>query len=95
MFRYPKTLVPVANKLINLEYKYITPDRYKDVMFHIKDMCSQADPLNKTFCECIKKGGNEYIEYITFKTLNDKLSLMAVNNQNQVRFEIKQVKTWF
>uniref|UniRef100_A0A1I8NR67 N-acetyltransferase domain-containing protein n=1 Tax=Stomoxys calcitrans TaxID=35570 RepID=A0A1I8NR67_STOCA len=82
MFR--RSILPLAKNLINLDYRLITLDRYKDVMFHLRDMSAQTDPLNKTICECIRKGGDEFVEYFTYKTLNDELSLMALNSQGNI-----------
>ena len=66
------------------EYKLISQDRYDDVIKHLRQFFFADEPLNKAAGLCQKGLGCGDLEKQCFATMEDNLSLMAVDENNQV-----------
>ncbi|XP_037822792.1 dopamine N-acetyltransferase [Lucilia sericata] len=67
-----------------MEYKLITEDRYDDVIRHLRDNFFADEPLNKAAGLCRRGMGHRDLEHHSIETLEDNLSLMAVNENNEI-----------
>lgn len=67
-----------------MEYKLITEDRYDDVIRHLRYNFFADEPLNKAAGLCLRGMGHLDLEHHSLETLEDNLSLMAVNENNEV-----------
>lgn len=67
-----------------MEYKTITPDRYSDVIHHLRETFFVDEPLNKAAKLCVHAEGNYELEQHSRSTLDDNLSIMAVDENDQV-----------
>lgn len=67
-----------------MEYKLITPNRFEDVVNHLRESFFADEPLNKAAGLCKKGTGNQDLEHHSYETLADNLSLMAVNENDEV-----------
>ena len=65
-------------------YQRITPDRYNDVILHLRNSFFFDEPLNKAVKLCTAGQGNEELENYSIATLEDGLSIMAINDKEEV-----------
>lgn len=65
-------------------YQRITPDRYNDVILHLRNSFFFDEPLNKAVKLCTAGQGNEELENYSIATLEDGLSIMAINEKEEV-----------
>lgn len=70
-------------------FQRITPDRYHDVILHLRESFFFDEPLNKAVKLCIAGQGNEELENYSIATLEDGLSVMAINDKQEVRSKQK------
>ncbi|XP_037933275.1 dopamine N-acetyltransferase-like [Teleopsis dalmanni] len=67
-----------------MEYKLITEERFDDVVRHLRDSFFADEPLNKAAGLCCKGLGNRELEQHSYETLEDHLSLMAVDENDEI-----------
>ncbi|XP_067637024.1 arylalkylamine N-acetyltransferase 1 isoform X2 [Eurosta solidaginis] len=67
-----------------MEYKLITEPRYDDIIRHLRDNFFADEPLNKAASLCQRGEGHRELEQLCYETLKDNLSLMAVNERNDI-----------
>ncbi|XP_039959838.1 arylalkylamine N-acetyltransferase 1 [Bactrocera neohumeralis] len=67
-----------------MEYKLITEDRFDDVVAHLSTNFFADEPLNKAAGLCRRGEGHRELEQLCYETLKDNLSLMAVNENNDI-----------
>lgn len=65
-------------------YQRVTPDRYNDVILHLRQSFFFDEPLNKAVKLCTVGMGNEELENYSIATLEDGLSIMAINDDKEV-----------
>ncbi|XP_037049914.1 dopamine N-acetyltransferase [Bradysia coprophila] len=65
-------------------FQRITPDRYNDVIVHLRDSFFFDEPLNKAVKLCTAGTGNEELENYSIATLEDGLSIMAINDNEEI-----------
>lgn len=65
-------------------FQRVTPDRYNDVILHLRESFFFDEPLNKSVELCTAGTGNEELEKYSIATLEDGLSVMAVNDREEV-----------
>lgn len=77
-----------------LEYIYPIPeDRYNDVIEHLRFNFFADEPLNKCLGLCEPGAGHAELELHSIMTLQDNLSVMALNGSGQVI--IFPAKAWY
>lgn len=67
-----------------MEYKIIEPNRYEDVIEHLKHNFFADEPLNASIKLCQSGEGHAELEKHSLKTLQDGLSVMAVTAEQEV-----------
>uniref|UniRef100_A0A0K8TQB9 aralkylamine N-acetyltransferase n=1 Tax=Tabanus bromius TaxID=304241 RepID=A0A0K8TQB9_TABBR len=67
-----------------MEYKKITPDRYEEVIQHLRDSFFCDEPLNSAAKLCERGEGNEDLEHHSLTTLDDGFSVMALDEDNHI-----------
>lgn len=67
-------------------FERVTPDRYNDVILHLRRSFFFDEPLNKAVKLCTAGMGNEELENYSVATLEDGLSVMAIGDNNEVSF---------
>ncbi|GBP10311.1 Dopamine N-acetyltransferase [Eumeta japonica] len=70
-----------------MEFKPITEDRYEDVIRHLRDNFAD-EPLNKAAKLCSRGTGHHDLEHHSIKTLEDNMSIMAVDENNKRKLQI-------
>lgn len=77
-------------------FQRVTPDRYNDVILHLRDSFFFDEPLNKAVELCTAGTGNEELENYSIATLEDGLSIMAINDKEEVsRMDFGSQKLWW
>ncbi|KAH8261748.1 hypothetical protein KR044_012774, partial [Drosophila immigrans] len=69
---------PVTSKM---EYKLISGDYYERVIEHLRGNFFADEPLNRAAGLCQQGGGNRELEHHSLATLQDQLSIMAVDER--------------
>lgn len=67
-----------------MEFTCIPKERYGEVIKHLRDNFFADEPLNKAAGLCQKGEGHQELEYLSYSTLKDGLSLMAVSEDNEI-----------
>lgn len=65
-----------------MEYKLISADSYERVIDHLRRNFFADEPLNRAAGLCQQGGGNSELELHSLATLQDQLSLMAVDERD-------------
>lgn len=65
-------------------FQRVTPDRYNDVILHLRRSFFYDEPLNKAVELCTAGMGNEELENYSIATLEDGLSMMAISDNGEV-----------
>ncbi|TDG42207.1 hypothetical protein AWZ03_011367 [Drosophila navojoa] len=64
-----------------MEYKLITADHFERVIEHLRRNFFADEPLNRAAGLCQHGGGNAELEHHSLTTLQDQLSIMAVDGR--------------
>ncbi|XP_034098570.1 arylalkylamine N-acetyltransferase 1 [Drosophila sulfurigaster albostrigata] len=64
-----------------MEYKLISGDYYERVIDHLRGNFFADEPLNRAAGLCQQGGGNRELEHHSLATLQDQLSIMAVDER--------------
>lgn len=64
-----------------MEYKLITADHFERVIEHLRRNFFADEPLNRAAGLCQHGGGNAELEHHSLATLQDQLSIMAVDGR--------------
>ncbi|EDW00225.1 arylalkylamine N-acetyltransferase 1 [Drosophila grimshawi] len=64
-----------------MEYKLITAEHYELVIEHLRGNFFADEPLNRAAGLCQRGDGNTELEYLSLATLQDQLSVMAVDGR--------------
>ncbi|XP_060661863.1 arylalkylamine N-acetyltransferase 1 [Drosophila nasuta] len=64
-----------------MEYKLISVDYYERVIDHLRGNFFADEPLNRAAGLCQQGGGNRELEHHSLATLQDQLSIMAVDER--------------
>lgn len=76
--------ISAAVQNIIMEYVIIPPNRYDDVIEHLKHNFFADEPLNASIKLCESGEGHAELEKHSLKTLQDGLSVMAVTSDDEV-----------